>query len=95
MAIQSFACGDTEELFRTGRNRRWVDRRIAKVALRKLDMMEAAHALQDLAVPPSNKLHALHGDRAGQHAIRVNDQWRLCFRWTEKGPADVEITDYH
>ncbi len=93
MAIQSFRDADTEALYRTGRNKRWTN--IAKVALRKLDMLNAAAVLTDLRIPPANRLEALRGDRAGQHSIRINDQWRMCFRWTEAGPADVEITDYH
>ena len=93
MAIQSFRDADTEALYRTGRNKRWTN--VAKVALRKLDMLNAAAVLNDLRIPPANRLEALRGDRAGQHSIRINDQWRVCFRWTEAGPADVEITDYH
>lgn len=93
MAIQSFRDVDTETLYRTGRNRRWTN--IATVALRKLDMLNAAAALNDLRIPPANRLEVLLGDRAGQHSIRINDQWRVCFRWVEAGPADVEITDDH
>jgi proteic killer suppression protein len=93
MAIQSFRDADTEALYRTGRNKRWTN--ITKVALRKLDMLDAAAVLNDLRIPPANRLEPLLGNRAGQHSIRINDQWRVCFRWTEAGPADVEITDYH
>lgn len=93
MAIQSFRDADTEVLYRTGRNKRWTN--VAKVALRKLDMLNAAAVLTDLRIPPANRLEALRGDRAGEHSIRINDQWRVCFRWTEAGPAAVEITDYH
>jgi toxin HigB-1 len=93
MAILSFRDPATEALHRTGRSRRWTT--IAKVACRKLDMLDAAQALGDLRVPPANRLEALHGDRAGQHSIRINDQFRLCFRWTEAGAQDVEIVDYH
>ena len=64
-------------------------------ALRKLDMLNAAQVLEDLRVPPGNRLEALKGDRAGQHSIRVNDQWRLVFRWGEGGPAGVSLVDYH
>jgi toxin HigB-1 len=64
-------------------------------ALRKLRMLNNAKILSDLAVPPNNKLEALKGERKGQHAIRINDQWRICFRWTDGGPVDVEIVDYH
>ena len=68
---------------------------VMKVARRKLTMLDAASTLEDLRVPPANRLEALQGDRRGQHSIRVNDQWRLCFVWTDSGPADVEFTDYH
>jgi proteic killer suppression protein len=68
---------------------------VFKVAVRKVAMLEAAHVLDDLRIPPANRLEALKGDRAGQHSIRINDQWRICFVWTERGPEDVEITDYH
>ena len=78
---------------RDASNRRF--RNIAVVALRKLDYLNAAAALADLRAPPGNRLEALHGDRAGQHSIRVNDQWRVCFVWTDAGPAEVEICDYH
>jgi len=66
-----------------------------KTALRKLDMIDAARALEDLRVPPGNRLEALTGDRAGQHSIRINDQWRICFIWTAQGADQVEIVDYH
>jgi len=65
------------------------------VARRKLRMLEAATALDDLRAPPADRLEKLAGDRKGQHSIRINDQWRICFRWTPAGPADVEIVDYH
>jgi proteic killer suppression protein len=65
------------------------------VARRKLEALEAAERLSDLRIPPANRLEALKGDRAGQHSIRINSQWRVCFRWTKDGPADVEIVDYH
>ena len=68
---------------------------IMKVARRKLTMLDAAYKIEDLRVPPANRLEALQGDRKGQYSIRVNDQWRFCFVWTENGPADVEFTDYH
>ena len=93
MTIQSFKCPDTEQLFQQRRVRRWSS--IEVVALRKLRMLHAAHVLQDLRVPPGNRLEALHGDRAGQWSIRVNDQWRICFRWSDGGCDDVEICDYH
>jgi proteic killer suppression protein len=63
--------------------------------LRKLAILDAAEVLSDLRVPPGNRLEKLSGDRAGQHSIRINDQWRLCFRWTKAGPEDVTIADYH
>jgi proteic killer suppression protein len=93
MAIASYACGDTEELRQTGKNKRFAN--IAAVALRRLDYMDAAVVLSDLRSPPGNHLEALKGDRAGQHSIRINDQWRICFVWTEAGPTRVEICDYH
>jgi len=68
---------------------------IQTIAMRKLAMLNQAGRLDDLRVPPGNRLEALRGDRAGQHSIRVNDQFRACFRWTETGPEDVEIVDYH
>lgn len=68
---------------------------IEKQSLRKLDMLHHARDLNDLRVPPANRLEALAGDRRGQHSIRINDQWRLCFIWTKEGPANVEIVDYH
>ena len=68
---------------------------IEKQALRKLDMLHNARNLNDLRVPPANRLEALVGDRKGQYSIRINDQWRICFTWTAEGPANVEIVDYH
>ena len=91
--IQSFADKDTEELFNSEKNRRF--NAIARVALRKLIQMNQAHALFDLAVPPGNRLEALRGDLAGFHSIRINDQWRIVFRWTDSGPEQVAIVDYH
>jgi len=72
-----------------------VDPRIERVALRKLAMLDAAELLEDLRIPPGNRLEALKGDRAGQYSIRINQQWRICFIWTAAGPEDVEIVDYH
>lgn len=66
-----------------------------RVAVRKVAMLQAAHVLDDLRAPPANRLEALKGDRAGQHSIRINAQWRICFVWTDRGPEDVEIVDYH
>jgi len=91
--IQSFKCGDTEVLHQRRRVARWVS--IEAVARRKLDQLDAASELRDLASPPGNRLEALSGNRRGQHSIRVNDQFRVCFVWTPQGPKDVEIVDYH
>ncbi len=68
---------------------------IEKAARRKLDMLNVARDLRDLRSPPANRLEALAGERKGQHSIRINDQWRICFVWTKEGPSDVEIVDYH
>ena len=92
MPIRSFRSDDTRRLFEGERVRRFV--KIESVAMRKLAMLNRAARLDDLRVPPGNRLEALRGDRAGQHSIRVNDQFRVCFRWTPGGPADVEIVDY-
>lgn len=91
--IKSFRCPDTQALFETGKSRRWSN--ILSVAERKLTQLNAAVTLDFLRSPPGNRLEALQGDRAGQHSIRINDQWRVCFRWTNEGPEDVEIVDYH
>lgn len=91
--IQSFHCADTQALFETGKSRRFSG--IADIAMRKLAQLDAAQTLSFLRAPPGNRLEALKGKRAGQYSIRVNDQFRLCFRWTEAGPEDVEIVDYH
>ncbi len=91
--IQSFADKDTEELFLKEKNRRFAT--VARVALRKLIQMNRAGVLQDLAVPPGNRLEVLKGELAGLHSIRVNQQWRIVFRWTDAGPAEVSIVDYH
>jgi proteic killer suppression protein len=91
--IKSFRCKDTESMFNGNRVARFAN--IQTIAMRKLAMLNQAGRLDDLRVPPGNRLEALKGDRAGQHSIRVNDQFRVCFRWTEAGPEDVEIVDYH
>jgi proteic killer suppression protein len=92
--IRGFADRDTERLFRDGAcPAQW--RSVERVALRKLDMLDSATALGDLRSPPRNRLETLKGSRTGQHSIRINRQWRLCFRWTPDGPVDVEIVDYH
>ena len=72
-----------------------LDLTAVRTLMGKLTMLDAAEVLDDLRVPPGNKLEALKGDRKGQHSIRVNDQWRICFRWTKAGPENVEIVDYH
>ena len=91
--IVSFRCSETEYLFRNGKTRTWPA--ILSVVERKLAMLEAAAVLKDLRSPPGNRLEALEGGRKGQHSIRVNAQWRICFVWTDTGPIDVEIVDYH
>lgn len=91
--IRSFRCADTESLARGERVRRFES--VAIVARRKLRQLEIATRLDDLRVPPGNRLEALRGDRQGQYSIRINDQWRVCFRWTGQGAEDVEIVDYH
>lgn len=93
MAIQSFACKDSQALHDRNRAKRWGA--IESVARRKLAMLDAAVVLRDLATPPGNHLEALRGDRAGQHSIRINQQYRICSVWTDEGPASVEIVDYH
>ncbi|WP_373536098.1 type II toxin-antitoxin system RelE/ParE family toxin, partial [Microcoleus sp.] len=80
-------------LYETGKSKRFSG--IATVATRKLTQMDAAATLEFLRSPPGNRLEALKNDRLGQHSIRINAQWRLCFRWTAAGPEDVEIVDYH
>lgn len=91
--IKSFRDRDTQALFEGRPVRRFTG--IAKVAARKLDMLDAARLLDDLRSPPGNRLELLKGNRAGQHSIRINDQWRICFVWHDDGPEDVEIVDYH
>lgn len=91
--IRSFSCSETRALFEGARVPRFVN--FMAAAERKLTMLNAAVALRDLRSPPGNMLEALEGDRAGQHSIRINKQWRICFVWTEDGPANVEIVDYH
>ncbi len=90
--IKSFASRDTERLFNDEDVRSF--RAIERIARRKLLLINAATRLDDLRVPPGNRLEALRGDRQGQHSIRINDQWRICFRWSD-GADDVEIVDYH
>ena len=92
--IRSFRDRDTEELFARGRPRR-LPASILRTALRKLAMLNAASSLADLRVPPGNRLEKLAGDRHGRYSIRINDQWRVCFVWSEGDAYEVEITDYH
>ncbi|WP_309138241.1 type II toxin-antitoxin system RelE/ParE family toxin [Burkholderia pyrrocinia] len=91
--IRSFRCKDTQLLFAGASPRRF--RTIETVASRKLQMVAAAKELRDLRAPPGNRLEALQGDREGQHGIRINEQWRICFEWSDDGPTQVEIVDYH
>ena len=91
--IRSFLCVDTEALFSSKAVARF--RNIERVARRKLLQLHAATELTSLRIPPGNQLEALTRDRKGQHSIRINDQWRLCFVWSENGVAQVEIVDYH
>jgi toxin HigB-1 len=91
--IRSFKDAASKELFTQGKQRNFAN--IASTALRKLDQIEAAVNLTDLREPPGNRLEALKGDRADQHSIRINDQFRICFVWKPDGAHDVEITDYH
>jgi proteic killer suppression protein len=95
--IASFGDQATEDLYHGLRSKRVrrIPRNIWRVARRKLDMIEYAHILRDLAVPPGNRLEALKGDRSGCHSIRINDQWRIVFRWRSGAAHDVAIVDYH
>jgi len=96
MAIQSFGEANTESYFKTGKLGKgvgWVN--VKSIAKRKLDMIEYASNLNDLKSPPGNMLEGLKGDLTGYHSIRVNDQWRIVFKWAENGPEEVRITDYH
>jgi proteic killer suppression protein len=91
--IHSFACTDTEALFQSRAVSKF--KNIERVARRKLLQIQAASVLSSLRIPPGNKLEALKGDRAGQHSVRVNEQWRICFVWQADGAYQVEIVDYH
>jgi len=91
--IRSFRCKETEKLFHRQQNRKFGN--IGTVARRKLRMLDDAESLEDLAAVPGNRLEALGGNRKGQHSIRINDQWRLCFIWREGAAESVEIVDYH
>ena len=91
--IQSFKCKDTLALYEGKSPRRF--KAFVAVAERKLSQLDAAQTLEFMKAPPGNHLEALKGDRKGQHSVRINDQWRICFVWTLTGPVDVEIVDYH
>ncbi len=96
MAIQSFADTEVETFFIGGfapKRAGWAG--VAQVVKRKLDMLDYAHRLDDLRSPPGNRLEALKGNLVGLHSIRINDRWRVIFRWTDAGPADVDVVDYH
>ena len=96
--IQSFKTAGTEDIFngrRTKAARSTCPQSLWKIAARKLDQLDSVTTLQELQIPPGNRLEALKGDRQGQHSIRMNDQYRICFRWTNTGPAEVDIVDYH
>ena len=92
--IRSFGDKETERIWNRQRTRRF-DTATSRIALRRLLILDAADMLNDLRIPPGNRLEKLKGDRAGAYSIRVNDQWRICFRWTAAGPENVEIVDYH
>ena len=92
--IRSFKCRETAKIFNRQHSRR-LPQSIQQVALRKLRMLNRAVTLQDLRVPPANRLEKLKGDRDGQHSIRINDQWRICFEWQNGDAYNVEIVDYH
>lgn len=91
--IRSYADKETENLYETGHSRCYQN--FERIALRKLDMLNAACNINALRVPPGNRLEQLHGDREGQYSIRINGQWRVCFRWQGRDAFDVEIVDYH
>jgi toxin HigB-1 len=91
--IQSFKCTATASIFKNEKSKRFTA--IRKVVERKLQMLDSAVTLEFLRSPPGNRLETLVGSRVGQHSIRINDQWRVCFVWTELGPTEVEIVDYH
>lgn len=96
--IRSFADQATEDIF-NGKNsraaRRALPQQLVRVALRKLEQLDSVERLEDLRIPPGNRLEALKGDRKGQHSIRINEQYRICFQWSDSGPQAVEVLDYH
>ncbi|MDO9401080.1 MAG: type II toxin-antitoxin system RelE/ParE family toxin [Polaromonas sp.] len=91
--MKSFKCKDTQALFLGQRVRRWVN--IERPALRKLEQLDWSTVLEDLRVPPGNQQEMFKSNRKRQHSVRINDQWRVCFVWTLKGPKNIEIVDYH
>jgi proteic killer suppression protein len=93
--IKSFADASTEQFWETGKGKGFPPATLRRVALRKLEMVNDATSLNDLVVPPGNRLEPLHGDREGQHSIRINDQFRVCFVWRDGNAYEVEIVDYH
>jgi proteic killer suppression protein len=92
--LQSFSDKDAERIWRRERSRK-LDQPTQRAALRKLLIMDAADTVEDLRIPPGNRLEKLRGERKGQYSVRVNQQWRICFRWTAAGPEDIEIVDDH
>lgn len=92
--LRSFADKETERVWQRLRARK-LAQDVQRAALRKLLILDAAETLDDLRVPPGNRLEKLKGNRAGSYSVRINQQWRICFRWTEAGPEDIEIVDYH
>lgn len=92
--IKSFKCNETKKIFERAFSRKF-PKKIQKVAIRKLRMLNRSQTIKDLKVPPGNRLKALSGDRIGQHSIRINDQWRICFVWNDGEVTDVEIVNYH
>jgi len=92
--LQSFSDKDAERIWRRERSRK-LDQPTQRAALRKLLIMDAADTVEDLRIPPGNRLEKLRGDGRGQYSVRVNQQWRICFRWTAAGREDIEIVDYH
>ena len=96
--IRSFADRATEDIFNgksSPAGRRALPRQLVRAALRKLEQMDSVERLEDLRIPPGNRLEALKGERKGQHSIRINEQYRVCFIWTDSGPDEVEVVDYH
>jgi proteic killer suppression protein len=96
--IESFHDRASEDIFNginSNAARKSCPEKLWRIATRKLDQLDSAHSLEDLKVPPGNRLEALVGDRKGQYSIRINDQYRICFAWGESGPCEVEVTDYH